>query len=43
MVLIEGVKGGNPGLKVNPPIIVYSEPGKYTEEVFEIYYGEGQA
>jgi len=43
MVLIEGVKGGNPGIKVEPPLIVYSEPGKYTQEVYDIYYGEGQA
>jgi len=43
MVLIEGIKGGNPGIKVSPPLVIYSEPGKYTEEVYEIYYGEGQA
>ncbi|WMI81463.1 tRNA1(Val) (adenine(37)-N6)-methyltransferase [Anaerotignum sp. MB30-C6] len=43
MVLVEGVKGGNPGVKVDAPLIVYSEAGKYTQEVYEIYYGEGQA
>lgn len=41
MVLIEGVKGGNAGIKVQPPLIVYCEVGKYTQEVYDIYYGEG--
>lgn len=43
MVLLEGVKGGNPGLKVETPLIVYREPSQYTQEVYDIYYGEGQA
>jgi len=33
LVLIEGVKGGNPGLKIAPPLIVYNEDGDYTDEV----------
>lgn len=43
MVLVEGVKGGNPMINVEPPLIIYHEPGKYTQEAFDIYYGEGQA
>ncbi len=43
MVLVEGVKGGNPMVKAESPLIIYSEPGKYTQEAYDIYYGEGQA
>lgn len=34
MVLIEGTKDGRPGLSVLPPIHVYDESGKYTEDVW---------
>ncbi len=37
MVLIEGVRGGGPQLTVEPPLIVYDAPGKYTDEIYEIY------
>lgn len=37
MVLIEGLKGGNSRLKVEKPLIVYKEPGIYTEEIYDIY------
>lgn len=43
MVLVEGIKGGNPMIKVEPPLIIYSEVGKHTQEAYDIYYGEGQA
>lgn len=43
MVLVEGVKGGNPMITVEPPLIIYSAPGEYTPEIYNIYYGEGQA
>ncbi len=33
LMMIEGVKQGRPGLKVGPPIIIYTEDGTYTEEV----------
>lgn len=39
LVLVTGVKGGNPGLKIEPPLIVYQDDGEYTGEVLEIYYG----
>ena len=34
LLLIEGVKGGRPRMSVEPPLIVYREPGVYTEEVW---------
>lgn len=37
MVLIEAVKGGRSMLKVEPPLVVYKEPGKYSEEIYSIY------
>ena len=37
MVLVEGVRGGGPQLTVESPLIVYDAPGKYTEEILEIY------
>ncbi|GAB6182275.1 tRNA1(Val) (adenine(37)-N6)-methyltransferase [Thermodesulfovibrio hydrogeniphilus] len=37
MVLIEAVKGGRVGLKVEPPLFIYKENGEYTEEMQKIY------
>ena len=37
MVLIEGLRGGKSRLTVEKPLIVYKEPGVYTEEIYEIY------
>ena len=37
LVLIEAVSGGGPMMKVEKPLIVYREPGVYTEEIYEIY------
>lgn len=37
MVLLEAVRGGRSMLKVEKPLIVYEEPGKYTEEIHHIY------
>ncbi|NLL72816.1 MAG: tRNA1(Val) (adenine(37)-N6)-methyltransferase [Clostridiales bacterium] len=37
MVLIECIKGGGSNLKVEAPLIVYKEPGNYTDEILEIY------
>ncbi|MCR5323025.1 MAG: tRNA1(Val) (adenine(37)-N6)-methyltransferase [Lachnospiraceae bacterium] len=37
MVLIEAVRGGKPRLTVDPPLIVYKEAGKYTDEILNIY------
>lgn len=37
MVLIEGLKGGNSRITVDPPLIVYEKPGVYTKELRELY------
>lgn len=37
MVLIEGLRGGKPRMTVEKPLIVYQEPGKYTDEIYDIY------
>lgn len=38
MVLIESVKNGKPMLNVKSPLIIYNEDGKYTSEIYDIYY-----
>ena len=37
MVMIEALKGGNPGMRVDKPLIVYEKNGEYTKEVMDIY------
>ena len=37
MALVEAVKGGRTGLKVENPLFLYNEDGSYTEEMLEIY------
>lgn len=37
MVLIEGLKGGNPMVTVEAPLIVYKEENVYTDEIYSIY------
>jgi tRNA1Val (adenine37-N6)-methyltransferase len=37
MVLLEAVQGGRVGLKVEEPLYVYGEDGRYTEEMERIY------
>lgn len=37
MVLIEGLKGGNPMVTIEAPLIVYKEPNVYTDEIYDIY------
>lgn len=37
MVLVEGLRGGNPRMKVEPPLVVYEKDGRYTEELLRIY------
>lgn len=39
MLLIEGIKGGKPDLKILQPLIIYQENNEYTEEVRTILYG----
>lgn len=33
LMLIEGVKGGHPGMVVAPPLVIYQENGNYTAEI----------
>ena len=42
MVLIEGVKGANPGMVVEKPLIVYKEVNVYTEELLKMYGMTGE-
>lgn len=42
MVLVEGVKNGNPELRVQTPLYVYNEDGTYTDEILEIYGKKGR-
>ena len=37
MVLLEASRGGNPRMTVEPPLIVYREPGVYMPEIYEVY------
>lgn len=37
MVLIEGLRGAKPRMTVEKPLIVYQEPGVYTDEITGIY------
>ena len=37
MVLLEGLMGGNPRITVEKPLIIYKEPGVYTDEIYDIY------
>jgi len=40
MVLLESVKGGRMGMKVDKPLYIYKEDGSYTEEMEKIYNPE---
>ena len=37
MVLLEAVRDGKPRMTVEKPLIVYSSPGVYTPEIYEVY------
>lgn len=38
-LLIEGIRDGKPGLKVLPPLYIYTSDGKYTEEAERLFNG----
>lgn len=40
MLLIEGIKDGQPNLKLLPPLIAYTEEGEYSPEMKRLYSGE---
>lgn len=37
IVLLEGRKGGNPGLRILPPIIAHNEDGSYSDEITKYF------
>lgn len=37
MILIEGVKGAQPGVTIAPPMIIYQETGDYTDEIEQMF------
>ncbi len=37
MILIEAVKNASPECRFEKPIIVYRKPGKYTDEIYDLY------
>ena len=37
ILLIEGVKNGKPGLKIEPALIIHNEDGSYTDEVRKMF------
>ena len=37
MVLIEAVKGGGAMMKIEAPVVVFQEPGVYSEEIRTVY------
>ena len=41
-LLIEAIKDGKPDLKILPPLYVYGDDGKYTEEVRLLLYGQAE-
>jgi tRNA1Val (adenine37-N6)-methyltransferase len=39
MILIEAARGGNESVRILPPLIMFDDDGKYTAEVYKIYFG----
>jgi len=37
LILIEGKKGGRPGLKIRPALVIYRERGVYTDEIEKMF------
>lgn len=40
MVLVDAIKGARPMVKIESPLVVYKEPGVYTQELWDIHYKE---
>ncbi|WP_414042088.1 tRNA1(Val) (adenine(37)-N6)-methyltransferase [Macrococcus animalis] len=38
-VIVEGIKGGKPDVKVMPPFYIYDNDNEYSMEMLEVYYG----
>ena len=37
MVLIESTRGGRSGMKILKPLIIYKQPGVYTDDIYDMY------
>jgi tRNA1Val (adenine37-N6)-methyltransferase len=37
LVLAEGIRGGHPGMKIAPPLLIYEKDGSYSPEVKEMF------
>lgn len=37
LMLVKGIKGGRPGIKIGPPLIIYNNNGTYTDEINDFY------
>jgi tRNA1Val (adenine37-N6)-methyltransferase len=37
LILVEALKGGRPGIKIGPPLIIYRKDGSYTAEVEKMF------
>lgn len=37
LIFLEGIKGGRPGLKIAPPLIIYNKNGSYTEKIKKMF------
>jgi len=37
LMVVEGVRGGRPGMKIAPPLIIYGEDGTYTPAVEKMF------
>jgi len=42
LLLVEAIRGGRPGLTVQPPLIIYDDSGAYTEELSAIFRGRSR-
>jgi len=40
MVLIEAMKEGKPGLRIESPLIVFNDKSEYCPELMEVFYGK---
>jgi tRNA1Val (adenine37-N6)-methyltransferase len=38
-MIVEGVRGGRPGITITPPLVLYQDDGKYTAEVEDMFHG----
>lgn len=39
LMIVEGVRGGRPGLTIGPPLVLYHPDGRYTAEVEHMFQG----